>query len=111
MGHVHVHACGICASAAAIVLLAGDSRTAESGTRIIFHHAEIVREPGERLTSAFMAEAAAALAYYDRRVVEIISARTQLSAGTVAHNLKSDWELTATQAYAHGILTSRSAAR
>lgn len=74
--HVSVVADKLCASAATIILMAGDFRQAAPNTRFLLHAPEI--DPKERWTAKKHTQVAALLAQHQRNLVDLYSHRTGL---------------------------------
>lgn len=75
-GHKIVNATGICASAATLILMSGDFRTADLRTRFLIHEPERCPDKGERWTAAKHARIADQIKACTEALAKIYAERT-----------------------------------
>lgn len=103
---VSAQANGLCLSAGMVILMAGDLRSASTGTELLLHPAGIQRDDvlPDRLTWKILQAQADNLAAIDRRVVELFANRTGWPAEWFAKEIETEDLLSEADAIETGLI-------
>jgi ATP-dependent protease ClpP protease subunit len=94
-----------CASAALLVLMGGDARTAAADAKFALHHVEYAIPRTGRHTASFLRESASHLEGIDEDMVWILALRSRYAEWQIRADMANEVVLTAEKAWLRGLLT------